>query len=339
MAESCDINAGSDEVPERVEYDKVPERVEHDEVAERVEHDEVPKRVEHDEVPGRVEHDKVPERVEHDKVPERVEHDEVAERVEHDEVPKRVEHDKVPGRVEHDKVPERVEHDKVPERVEHDEVAERVEHDEVPKRVEHDKVPGRVEHDKVPGRVEQILCKPCFNNKKRATAEKFCSTCDEFQCLDCSNVHYTHNFFKNHKLVNVNEAKMKQNSFDMKGLDQCDQHQEVLKFFCEDENQLCCSTCGFLYHRKCRSVLEIQKVAKRVFLKSSQLKNKFENVRQKTEIIVNIIVSSKEKLGKDVKQIPVKIRQMRDKEMKMFDELKISVVKDVESFKKETLKN
>ncbi|XP_060585372.1 zinc-binding protein A33-like [Ruditapes philippinarum] len=211
--------------------------------------------------------------------------------------------------------------------------------DEVPERVEHDKVPERVEHVEVPGRVEKILCKPCLNDKKRTIAEKFCSACDEFQCLDCSNVHYTHNFFKNHKLVNANEAKIKQSSFDMKGLDQCDQHQEVLKFFCEDDNQLCCSTCAILYHRKCQSILEIQKVAKRVFLKSSQLKNKFENVRQKTEIIGNIIDSSKEKLGKDVKQIPDKIRQMRDKEMKMFDELKISVVKDVESFKKETLEN
>ncbi|XP_060576115.1 uncharacterized protein LOC132733482 [Ruditapes philippinarum] len=189
----------------------------------------------------------------------------------------------------------------------------------------------------VSGRFQEILCQPCLKKNKRTAAEKFCSACDEFQCLDCSNVHYTHAFLRNHKLVNANEAKTKQGSFDMKGLDQCDQHQEVLKFFCEDENQLCCSTCAIVDHRKCHSVVEIQKVAGRSAYRSSTLKVKLEEVREKANIIIDSIVSSKEKLYEDAKEIPIKIRRMRDEVMKMFDELEISVVKDVESFKKETL--
>jgi hypothetical protein len=116
-------------------------------------------------------------------------------------------------------------------------------------------------NDEVPGLVETILCQPCLNNDKQAPAEKFCSTCGEFQCLDCSNVHFKHDYLKSHKLLNANAARMKQGSFDMKGLDQCDQHQEVLKFFCEDDYQLCCSTCAIVDHRKCHNVVEIQKVA------------------------------------------------------------------------------
>jgi DNA-binding beta-propeller fold protein YncE len=123
----------------------------------------------------------------------------------------------------------------------------------------------------------------------------------------------------------------------MKGLDQCDQHQEVLKFFCEDENQLCCSTCAIVDHRKCHSVVEIQKVAGRSAYRSSTLKVKLEEVKEKANEIIDSIVSSKEKLDEDAKEIPVKIRRMRDEVMAMLDELEISVVKDVDSFKKETL--
>ncbi|XP_060564782.1 uncharacterized protein LOC132723992 [Ruditapes philippinarum] len=123
----------------------------------------------------------------------------------------------------------------------------------------------------------------------------------------------------------------------MKGLDQCDKHRKVLKFFCEDENQLCCSTCAVVEHRKCHSVVDILKVAERSTYGSSTLKVKLEEVRQKANNIVDSIVSSKEKLDEDAKEIPVKIRRMRDEVMKMFDESEISVVKDVQSFQKETL--
>ncbi|XP_060565599.1 uncharacterized protein LOC132724685 [Ruditapes philippinarum] len=196
-----------------------------------------------------------------------------------------------------------------------------------------------VEAGEVSGRIKEILCQPCLNKDNQTTkvAEKFCSSCNEFQCLDCSNVHYTHAFLRNHKLVNANEAKTKQGSFDMKGLDQCDKHRKVLKFFCEDDNQLCCSTCAIVEHRKCHSVVEILKVAERSTYGSSTLNAKLEEVRQKANNIVDSIVSSKEKLDEDAKEIPVNIRRMRDEVMKMFDELEISVVKDVELFQKETL--
>jgi hypothetical protein len=86
------------------------------------------------------------------------------------------------------------------------------------------------------------VCQPCFSKDKQTVADKFCSTCNEFQCTECSNVHNVLAILRTHKLVNANEAVTKQNSFDMKGLDRCNQHKKIIKFFCEDENQLCCST-------------------------------------------------------------------------------------------------
>ncbi|XP_053389325.1 uncharacterized protein LOC128552316 [Mercenaria mercenaria] len=190
--------------------------------------------------------------------------------------------------------------------------------------------------DAVPGRVEQVLCQPCSSKGKQTIADVFCSICDEFQCMDCSNIHKTYAFMKNHKLVNAKDIKEKPVSFDMKGLDQCDQHHKDLEFFCEDENQLCCSTCAIVNHRKCHSVVEIRMIAGRPESTRSQLKAKLQEIRNKAETVVKYTKSSKERLNKDVKEVTVKIRRMRDNVMKMFDDLEVSVAKDAESFKTET---
>ncbi|XP_053392211.1 zinc-binding protein A33-like [Mercenaria mercenaria] len=191
--------------------------------------------------------------------------------------------------------------------------------------------------DAVSGRIEQVLCQPCSSNDKQTVADVFCSTCDEFQCTECSNVHTTHAFLRNHKLVKAKEVKTKQIAFDMKGLDQCDEHHKVLEFFCEDDNQLCCSTCAIVDHRKCHSVVEIQTMAERSASTSSKLKIKLQEVREKAEKIVKDAKSSKEQLDQDVKEVSLKVRRMRDDVMKMFDDLEVSVTKDAESFKTETL--
>ncbi|XP_053404867.1 uncharacterized protein LOC128558724 [Mercenaria mercenaria] len=191
--------------------------------------------------------------------------------------------------------------------------------------------------DAVPGRIEQILCQPCSSKDKQTVADVFCSICDEFQCLDCSNIHKAYAFMKNHKLVNAIDIKAKPVSFDMKGLDQCDEHQKQLEFFCEDENQLCCSTCAIVDHRKCHSVVEIQKIAGRSASASSQLNASLQDIREKAETVIKYTKSSKEQLDQDVKEVSLKIRRMRDDVMKLFDDLEVSVAKDAESFKTETL--
>ncbi|XP_053392214.1 uncharacterized protein LOC128554905 [Mercenaria mercenaria] len=189
----------------------------------------------------------------------------------------------------------------------------------------------------VPGRVKKILCQPCSSKNTQTVAEVFCSTCDEFQCTECSNLHTTHAFLRNHKLVNAKEVKTKPGSIDMKGLDQCDEHQKVLEFFCEGENQLCCSTCAIVVHRKCHSVVEIQRIAGRSASTRSELKVKLQEAREKAVTVVKYTKLSKEQLDQDVKEVTLKIRRVRDDVMKMFDELEVSVSKDAESFKTETL--
>ncbi|XP_060593823.1 uncharacterized protein LOC132748268 [Ruditapes philippinarum] len=192
-------------------------------------------------------------------------------------------------------------------------------------------------HDAVPGRVEEILCKPCLNKDKYSVADKFCSACNEYQCTDCLNVHNMLPILKSHKLVNVSEVKTKQGTFDMKGLDQCDQHHKLLEFFCEDDDQLCCSTCAIVDHRKCHSVVEVQKIAGKFTSQGSSLKGKWQEVKENAKYVVKTIVSSIGQVQLDAKEIPGTIRQMRDRVIEMFEDLETSVVKKVEDFKTETI--
>ncbi|XP_060567969.1 E3 ubiquitin-protein ligase TRIM39-like [Ruditapes philippinarum] len=175
--------------------------------------------------------------------------------------------------------------------------------------------------DEVPGRVEYILCKeimcqPCLSKDKKNVADKFCSTCNEFQCFDCSGVHNVLDIFISHKLLNANVAHVIR----------CDQHKKVLDFFCEDEKKLCCSTCAIVDHNKCHKVVEVEKIARKVTSPSSSLEEILQEAREKAEDIKRHIITSKYQLVQDVEEIQAKIREMREEVVRMFDELEVNIV-------------
>jgi hypothetical protein len=190
--------------------------------------------------------------------------------------------------------------------------------------------------DKVSGRVKDVLCQPCLNKNKETVADKFCSTCNEFQCTECSNVHYVLAFLRTHKLVNANEAVTKQDSFDMKGLDRCNQHNKIIEFICEDDNQLCCSTCDIVDHRKCDSVVEVQNLAGKLMSPNLLVKETLLATKEKAEGILKQVMFSKEKLDQDVNKIQETINQVRDEVIRMFDDLEVSIGKRAKSFHEET---
>ncbi|XP_060556260.1 E3 ubiquitin-protein ligase TRIM71-like [Ruditapes philippinarum] len=195
------------------------------------------------------------------------------------------------------------------------------------------------EDDEVPGRVKEHLCQPCLSKDKETVADKFCSNCNEFQCNDCSNVHNVLAILKNHKLVSVKEADVARISFKMKALDLCDQHQHSFEFFCEDEKKLCCSKCAIVNHRKCHSVVEIEKIAGNITSPISILGETLKEAKEAAESVARHIRSSKDQLAEDIKEIHVQIRRMRDEVMKMFADLEDSVNKRAETLQKETLEN
>ncbi|XP_045202664.2 uncharacterized protein LOC123556126 [Mercenaria mercenaria] len=191
--------------------------------------------------------------------------------------------------------------------------------------------------DAVPGRIGQLLCHPCSRKDLQTTADVFCSECDEFQCNECSKAHTVYAFMKNHKLVNATKVKSKPTSFDMKGMDICEKHGKLLEFFCEDENQLCCSTCAILNHRSCRSVVEVPSIAGKSRTPGSLLKRQLEEAQSIGRKIVNQIESSKEQLSLDIKAIFSEIKRMRNDMNKLFDDLEVYVTRETDVFQAEVM--
>ncbi|XP_060597831.1 uncharacterized protein LOC132751646 [Ruditapes philippinarum] len=193
------------------------------------------------------------------------------------------------------------------------------------------------EEDESPGRVKENLCQACLSNAKQTVADKFCSTCYEFQCNDCSNVHNVLPILKSHKLVSVKEANSTSTLFEMKTLDICNQHQKRFEFLCEDDKKFCCSSCAFVNHRKCHSVVEIEKIARKMTSSGSGLGKKLKEVREAAEGVSRHICFSKDQLAKDIKEIQIEVRRMRNEVMRMFDDLEDCVTKKAEVLQRETL--
>ncbi|XP_060584041.1 uncharacterized protein LOC132740202 [Ruditapes philippinarum] len=125
----------------------------------------------------------------------------------------------------------------------------------------------------------------------------------------------------------------------MKALDLCDQHQRSLEFFCEDEKKLCCSTCAIVNHRKCHSVVEIEKIAGNITSPISTLGEKLKEAKEAAESVARHIRSSKDQLAQDIKEMHLKVRRMRDEVMRMFDDIEDFVAKRAKTIQRETLQN
>ncbi|XP_060578656.1 protein wech-like [Ruditapes philippinarum] len=185
------------------------------------------------------------------------------------------------------------------------------------------------EDDEVPGRVVGILCQACLSKDKKIVADTFCSTCNEFQCIDCSGVHNVLDIFTSHKLLNANVAHVIR----------CDQHQKVLDYFCEDEKKLCCSTCAIVDHRECKIIVEVEKIAGKMMSPASSLEEILQEAKENAKDIKRHIISTIDQFAQDVQEIQANIKEMRDEVMKMFDELEVLIVKRAKSFQKETKGN
>ena len=139
----------------------------------------------------------------------------------------------------------------------------------------------------------QIKCS--IEEHKETNAIKFCPECRIYMCNKCENHHSS--LFKNHHLYNLNKEDEIFTGFcKEKG------HQNKLRYFCKNHNQLCCAVCiaklneeGEGQHKDC-DVCYIEKIKeeKKNKLKENiksleELQNKFnENMNELKEICEKI---------------------------------------------------
>lgn len=101
------------------------------------------------------------------------------------------------------------------------------------------------------------LCETCEKKEIRTNATVYCEMCDEFQCEACSKAHQLYSIMENHTVVKASE-----NRRHLVGLNLCDEHEQEIRFFCEEDDELCCGTCAFLNHRNCATVEDIDVYAR-----------------------------------------------------------------------------
>ena len=100
-------------------------------------------------------------------------------------------------------------------------------------------------------------CDPCeYGGIRNKEALAFCDDCKEFLCPTCTRSHKGQRMSRNHTLLNVSDLTHEQTAINTDSdliLCDCVQHSSV-KSYCEEHNQIMCSYCKLLKHKRCRTI-------------------------------------------------------------------------------------
>ncbi|KAK3576522.1 hypothetical protein CHS0354_018015 [Potamilus streckersoni] len=147
----------------------------------------------------------------------------------------------------------------------------------------------------IPG---EKLCDMCLKWNRENSATSFCKDCNKFICNVCREHHDEITTPNRHNVFNLfsnNESNVVIPNFS--SIEMCRSHpKEHLKFFCGDDNALCCNTCGFLEHRKCERITTIDDMIK-----------KFDVGTKSKDVVANI-----RNLESHIKRITIKIKENAD---------------------------
>lgn len=169
-------------------------------------------------------------------------------------------------------------------------------------------------------------CEPCRKNAKKTTADKFCKTCSEFQCLDCSSVHNKIDSMKGHCLVVAN-ASNDAGSFDMKEYNLCKDHNKPMEFYCGDCDTIVCPSCGVIKHRGCNNVQEIQNIDASLKTSNYTLRKMTVKLKEKAEVAASYWENADQSFHDSIEQLPQKINAAKKAVTDSFDR----ILKSVES--------
>lgn len=128
-------------------------------------------------------------------------------------------------------------------------------------------------------------CQPCLQKNKTVAASLYCKQCRQYQCSNCSACHTFIPVLSGHEVVSVKNASPEK-KVDLKNMDKCSDHNEDVRFLCEDHDLLCCKSCAILEHRQCGKVSDIKKVANSSSENFDDIKNRLVEIQQKAEALL-----------------------------------------------------
>lgn len=108
--------------------------------------------------------------------------------------------------------------------------------------------------DSVRLRNDVSKCDPCFRRKDKVIAARWCKECAEALCDQCVKFHKSLKYSQNHTLMEFEELRQLPIKITLPR-PPCPRHENTtLGFFCEDHQNVCCSSCVTVDHRKCSHV-------------------------------------------------------------------------------------
>ncbi|XP_060067946.1 E3 ubiquitin-protein ligase TRIM56-like [Ylistrum balloti] len=140
-------------------------------------------------------------------------------------------------------------------------------------------------------------CDSCTEMKKSVPANHWCVQCSEAYCDQCTHVHQAMKATRKHKVVGLQDVLS-----DLKCLssdEMCNEHaEEVIKLYCVDHDQPCCTICGATSHRKCNNVLEL-----------SEASNNVRNKQEFSDLLTNLTECERE-ISKTSKSLQENLTQL-----------------------------
>ncbi|KAL3887938.1 hypothetical protein ACJMK2_000323 [Sinanodonta woodiana] len=159
------------------------------------------------------------------------------------------------------------------------------------------------------------FCDLCLKWNRETSAKSFCKDCRRFMCTLCKEYHNETLSCISHDVVDLStdyDTSIRIPS--LSTLDKCHRHlNKSIKYFCMDHSSLCCSTCGFLEHRKCERIIPINDMLKTFDskAKSKYLETNIRNIEQHMKEIISKIKENSDDIQNDKSDILMQIRNLR----------------------------
>ncbi|XP_052815484.1 uncharacterized protein LOC128242389 isoform X2 [Mya arenaria] len=158
-----------------------------------------------------------------------------------------------------------------------------------------------------------VYCQPCEEGGKRAVAQGFCQTCEEYMCAPCVEYHKRLKMSRNHILLSKDKMPSFYPSTKKSAIgdtDYCNNHpKEMIKFYCPTHGDLGCGDCVVLDHRSCK-VDYIADVAKE-FVTGKSFRELEPSIKRAEDLLSGFISNVKELFGDVKNQSKVEIDKLR----------------------------
>ncbi|XP_052816294.1 uncharacterized protein LOC128242906 isoform X2 [Mya arenaria] len=158
-----------------------------------------------------------------------------------------------------------------------------------------------------------VYCQPCGEGGKRAVAQGFCQTCEEYMCAPCVEYHKRLKMSRNHILLSKDRMPSFYPTTKKSAIaetDYCNHHpKEMIKFYCPTHGDLGCGDCVVLDHRSCK-VDYIADVAKE-FVIGNEFRELEPSIKQAEDLLSGLVSNVKEIFGEVENQSKVEIDKLR----------------------------